>query len=101
MAACIVSFVDLDGVRHSVEVEADGLYEASVLDLCAFREHEVEPGGFDSTAGRGPQLSYAQINGYEGSTAFAVTLRHHSKSLATGLPAIVIEGTISECQDKQ
>jgi hypothetical protein len=28
MAACIVSFVDLDGVRHSVEVEAEGLYEA-------------------------------------------------------------------------
>ena len=27
MAACIVSFVDLDGIRHSVEVEAEGLYE--------------------------------------------------------------------------
>jgi hypothetical protein len=25
MAACIVSFVDLDGVRHSVEVHAGGL----------------------------------------------------------------------------
>jgi len=24
MAACIVSFVDLDGIRHSVEVEAEG-----------------------------------------------------------------------------
>jgi hypothetical protein len=45
MAACIVSFVDLDGIRHSVEVEADGLYEASVLGLCAFRKHELEPGG--------------------------------------------------------
>ena len=44
MAACIVSFVDLDGIRHSVEVEADGLYEASVLGLCAFRKHELEPG---------------------------------------------------------
>ncbi len=43
MAACIVSFVDLDGIRHSVEVE--GLYEASVLGLCAFRKHELEPGG--------------------------------------------------------
>jgi hypothetical protein len=45
MAACIVSFVDLDGIRHSVEVEAEGLYEASVLGLCAFRRHELEPGG--------------------------------------------------------
>jgi hypothetical protein len=45
MAACIVSFVDLDGIRHSVEVAAEGLYEASVLGLCAFRKHEIEPGG--------------------------------------------------------
>src|SRR5260370_6763533 len=45
MAACVVSFVDLDGIRHSAEVEADGLYEASVLGLCAFRKHELEPGG--------------------------------------------------------
>src|SRR5436305_12868484 len=44
MAACIVSFVDLDGIRHSVEVEAEGLYEASVLGLCAFRKHELDPG---------------------------------------------------------
>ena len=40
-----MSFVDLDGIRHSVEVDADGLYEASVLALCAFRKHELEPAG--------------------------------------------------------
>jgi hypothetical protein len=45
MAACIVSFVDLDGIRHSVEVEAEGLYEASVLALYAFRKHKLQPGG--------------------------------------------------------
>ena len=45
MAECNVSFVDLDGVRHSVEVEADGLYEASVLGLSAFRKHDLEPEG--------------------------------------------------------
>ena len=45
MAACIVSFVDLDGIRHSVEVEAEGLYDAGVLGLCAFRKHELQPGG--------------------------------------------------------
>jgi hypothetical protein len=45
MATCVVSFVDWDGIRHSVEVEAEGLYEASILGLCAFRKHELEPGG--------------------------------------------------------
>jgi len=45
MAGCIVSFVDLDGIRHSVEVEAEGLYEAAVLAICAFRKHELQPSG--------------------------------------------------------
>jgi len=45
MAACTVSFVDLDGVRHSVEVEAEGLYEASVLGICVFRKHDLQPAG--------------------------------------------------------
>ncbi len=45
MSACIVSFVDLDGVRHTVEVQADGLYEAAVLGLAAFKKHEYFPGG--------------------------------------------------------
>lgn len=45
VAACIVSFLDLDGVRHSVEVQADGLYEAAVLGLAAFRKHDLNPAG--------------------------------------------------------
>jgi hypothetical protein len=44
MALCIVSFVDLDGVRHSVEIQAEGLYEAAVLGFNAFRKHEAVPG---------------------------------------------------------
>src|SRR2546426_2204530 len=44
MALCIVSFVDLDGVRHCVEVQADGLYEAAVLGLVAFEKHNLKPG---------------------------------------------------------
>ena len=31
MVACVVSFVDFDGVLHSVDVYVDGLYEAGVL----------------------------------------------------------------------
>jgi hypothetical protein len=45
MAACIVSFVDLDGVRHSVELQAEGLYEAAILGLAAFRKSNLNPGG--------------------------------------------------------
>jgi hypothetical protein len=45
MAACIVSYVDLDGVRHSVELQAEGLYEAAILGLAAFRKSDLNPGG--------------------------------------------------------
>lgn len=45
MSACVVSFVDLDGVRHSVEVQAEGLYEAAILGLAAFKKHDFMPGG--------------------------------------------------------
>jgi hypothetical protein len=43
MSACGVSFVDLDGIRHSVELEADSLYEAAVLAIKTFRQHRCEP----------------------------------------------------------
>jgi hypothetical protein len=41
---CLVSFTDLDGFRHTVEVQAESLYEAVVLGVKAFREHGCEPG---------------------------------------------------------
>ena len=44
MASCVVSYVDLDGIRHAVEVEADGLYEAAILGLAAFKKHDCQPG---------------------------------------------------------
>ena len=34
---CIVSFRDIDGMHHAVEVNAASLYEAAVLGLKAFR----------------------------------------------------------------
>jgi hypothetical protein len=45
MAVCIVSFLDLDGMRHAVEVQAEGLYEAAILSLVAFRKNDLDPGG--------------------------------------------------------
>ena len=44
MPNCVVSFVDLDGFRHTVEVEAESLFEAGALAISAFRRHECEPG---------------------------------------------------------
>ena len=43
MSACVVSFVNLDGLRHSVELEADSLYEAAVLAIRTFKRHNCEP----------------------------------------------------------
>ena len=41
---CTVSFTGPDGIRHSVNVHAETLYEAVVLAVRAFREHECAPG---------------------------------------------------------
>lgn len=45
---CVVSFVDSTGIRHSVEVGAESLYEAAALAVREFRRHpwvdDVEPG---------------------------------------------------------
>lgn len=45
MAICNVSYLDTEGLRHKVEVQAESLYEAAVLALRAFREHDCEPVG--------------------------------------------------------
>jgi hypothetical protein len=42
--SCTVSFTGPDGIRHSVNVQAETLYEAVVLAICAFREHDCAPG---------------------------------------------------------
>jgi hypothetical protein len=45
---CLVSFVDSVGIRHSVEVAAESLYEAAALAVKEFRRHPwndgIEPG---------------------------------------------------------
>ena len=43
MAKCVVSYLDLSGIRHQVEVEATSMYEAAALAIRAFREHDCEP----------------------------------------------------------
>ena len=44
MACCVVSFVDTEGLRHTVEVEAASLYEAAVVAMKTFKQHDCEPG---------------------------------------------------------
>jgi len=44
MASCIVSYLDSEGLRHSVEVEAQSLYEAAVLAVRIFKQHNCQPG---------------------------------------------------------
>jgi hypothetical protein len=44
MARCFVSYLDVSGIRHEVEVEAASMYEAAALAVKVFREHDCEPG---------------------------------------------------------
>lgn len=44
MATCIVSFVDTLGFRHTVEVQAESLFEAGALAIRAFKQNGCPPG---------------------------------------------------------
>jgi len=44
VACCIVSYIDSEGLRHTVEVDAESLYEAAVLAIRTFRQHDCAPG---------------------------------------------------------
>ena len=43
VALCVVSFIDLEGVRHTVKVHAESLYEAAVLGIRLFRDNGCAP----------------------------------------------------------
>jgi len=44
MAKCFVSYLDVSGIRHQVEVDATSMYEAAALAFRAFKENDCEPG---------------------------------------------------------
>lgn len=44
MKQCIVSSIDFSGIRHSVEVQANSMYEAAAAALESFSEHDCAPG---------------------------------------------------------
>ena len=39
-----ISYLDTEGLRHAVEVEAESLYEAGLLAIRTSRQHHCEPG---------------------------------------------------------
>ena len=41
---CHVSYLDSEGIRHAVEVQAESLYEAAVIGISKFRQHDCSPG---------------------------------------------------------
>jgi hypothetical protein len=47
MATCVVSYLDHSGIRHTVEVQAESLYEAAVLAVRVFRDNDCEPVGMN------------------------------------------------------
>src|SRR5579863_930075 len=42
--SCVVSFLDSNGLRHSVQVQAASVYEAAVIAIGTFRQHDCQPG---------------------------------------------------------
>lgn len=56
VAICVVSYLDTEGLRDSVEVEAESLYEAAVLAIRVFRQHDCEPGQGSEARSRSAKL---------------------------------------------
>ena len=48
MAVCVVSYLDNSGIRHTVEVDAESLYEAAALAIKIFKQHNCEPLGLNT-----------------------------------------------------
>jgi hypothetical protein len=44
MAKCFVSYLEISGIRHQVEVDAESMYEAAALAVKSFKDHDCEPG---------------------------------------------------------
>ena len=44
MKQCVISFIDPGGIRHSVEVQAESVYEAAAAALESFSQHDCLPG---------------------------------------------------------
>ena len=75
LRACTVSFRGVSGIRHSVDVEAESLYEAAVSAVCRFRQDI-----WGEQVGIGTEL---EIEVREPSTRHALTLQQVERWLAS------------------
>ena len=77
--ACLVSFKDLRGIRHSVEVEAESLYEAVVLAVTRLREDPW----IEQVRGETP----LDVEVREPSTSHVITLQQVERWIAGATPS--------------
>ena len=74
LRVCRVSFVDVRGIRHETEVEAESLYEAAVLSVQRFRNDPwIEPVG---------NATVLDVDVREPSTKHAISLQQVERWLA-------------------
>ena len=75
--ACVVSFAGERGVRHSVEVTAETLYEAAAMALSIFRQSE-----WADEVGPGTELTVAVKNPETKHTVTAIQIRRWCDGVA-------------------
>ena len=75
---CVVSFVDVAGVRHSVEVEAESLYEAAVVGVKRLRK--------DPWIERVGEATVLDVTVRAPSTSHTITLAQVERWLAASSP---------------
>jgi len=73
---CTVSFHDVRKIRHSIDVEADSLYEAVVLGVSRFRE--------DPWAGQIGPATLLEVEVRQPSTKHSISLQQVERWLAGG-----------------
>lgn len=45
MGSCAVAYVDIHGIRHSVEIDSvNSVYEAAAIAISKFKKHDCAPG---------------------------------------------------------
>ena len=96
---CVVSFVDLVGIQHSVEVAAESLFEAAALAVSEFRRHPwtdgMEPGA---------AITRLAVSVKEPATTHEVSIRQLEKwisSTAKSPQDTLLKGRVRELLDSK
>jgi hypothetical protein len=76
---CLVSFTDGGGIRHSVDVEAESLYEAAIIAVKRLRR--------DPWMERVGESTVLEVEMREPSTTHTLSLKQIERWLATASPS--------------